>query len=72
MHERPSGRRFLELFILPDSCPSKKLEELQQKKKVTCWTKEQFLILKFLIFLNLSNLIKFNLNIPSILRLQCI
>ncbi|CAA19514.1 uncharacterized protein CELE_Y44A6D.1 [Caenorhabditis elegans] len=27
MHER-----FLELFILPDSCPSKKLEELQQKE----------------------------------------
>ncbi|CAB02684.1 Ovule protein [Caenorhabditis elegans] len=72
MHEGPLEIRFLKLFDFPDFCPSKELQELQQRKKRTCCTTEQFLILKFLIFLKLFTLIKLNLNIPSIPHCQCI
>ncbi|CBM41208.2 uncharacterized protein CELE_F54D5.17 [Caenorhabditis elegans] len=47
-------RRYLELYILTDTCPSKELEELQQRKKETCCTMEHFLIFNFLIFFSFS------------------
>ncbi|NP_001317858.1 uncharacterized protein CELE_T01H10.11 [Caenorhabditis elegans] len=42
MHERPLEKRFLELYIFPNTCPSEELEELQQKKKGTRYTMEVF------------------------------